>query len=175
MSAGCVPGGFDLYFAYGSNLDWDDWSAFCRARGFDAAVLRAIGPAVLPHEQLVFDYRSVRRGGGALNIRSCRGGTVDGLLFSVPRDGWAALDRKEGHPHRYRREIVTVREQGGREAAAWVYRVIPAMRIGFCPPRDDYLRLCRAGRLRYGLSIRQLDAAAAGEPEEPQQFPRDES
>ena len=149
----------DLYFAYGSNLDAEDWSAFCAAHGFDPNAQRPIGPAVLPGEALVFDYRSARRGCGALNIRPQEGAVVDGYLFEI--EDWAALDLKEGHPHRYRRERVGVRDQAGRAVEAQTYRVVPAMRTGLVPPSEHYLAICRAGRARYGLSLEGLEAAAA--------------
>ncbi len=149
----------DLYFGYGSNLDHDDWSRFCRARDLDPRVLRPIGPATLADEMLVFDYHSVRRDCGALNIRHQPGGMVDGYLFEVAGD-WTALDQKEGHPHRYAREHVRVRDPGGAIVAAQTYRVVPALRIGFVAPSEHYLAICRAGRTRYGLSLAQLDAAA---------------
>ena len=150
----------DLYFGYGSNLDIDDWTLFCRERGFDPGVMRPVGPATLEDEILVFDYRSARRQCGALNIRPCPSGAVDGYLFAVPAGGWAALDAKEGHPHRYRREAVMVRDPGGAALAAQTYRVVPAMRTGFVAPNDHYLSVCRAGRARYGLPLAQLEAAA---------------
>lgn len=154
----------ELYFAYGSNLDHDDWSAFCLPRGFDPDAMRPVGPAVLPDEILVFDYRSQRRQCGALNIRPQPGGAVDGYLFALPEDGWDALDAKEGHPHRYRREWVRVLDPAGRSVAAQTFRVLPAWRSGFHPPSPRYLAICRAGRARYGLSVAQLETAAAAHP-----------
>lgn len=153
----------DLYFGFGSNLDHADWSRFCRARGYDPESLKPVGPATLPGETLVFDYRSTRRQCGALNIRATPGASVDGYLFVIDGDGWAALDVKEGHPHLYRREIVTVRDAAGRAIAAQTYRVVPEQRIGFCAPNAAYLAVCRAGRARYGVSTAQLEAAARGE------------
>ncbi len=41
----------DLYFAYGSNLDAEDWAAHCARRGIDPAVLRPVGPATLPERR----------------------------------------------------------------------------------------------------------------------------
>ena len=154
----------DLYFAYGSNLDAEDWRRFCAANGFEPDVLRPHGAATLADECLVFDYRSARRGCGALNIRKQPGGMVDGYLFEVPTAGWRALDTKEGHPRRYRRERVMVRDPAGALLEAQTYRVVPAMRVGYVAPSLDYLAVCRAGRLRYGLSLAQLEAAAADRP-----------
>ena len=149
----------DLYFGYGSNLDFDDWSVFCAERGFEPFVMRPIGPAVLGGEALVFDYHSSRRGCGALDLRSLAGGAVDGYLFEI--DDWTPLDVKEGHPTRYRREAVVVRDAAGAAVAAQTYRVVPAMRVGLVAPNADYLAVCRAGRARFGLSLAGLEAAAA--------------
>ncbi len=149
----------DLYFGYGSNLDFEDWSAFCAERGFDPFAMRPVGPAVLPGEALVFDYHSSRRGCGALNLRPLPGGAVDGYLFEIA--DWAALDLKEGHPTRYRREPVVVLDPAGAEVTAQTYRVIPEMRVGLVPPNAHYLAVCRAGRTRFGLSLAGLEAAAA--------------
>ena len=55
----------ELYFGYGSNLDFEDWSAFCRERGFEPLVMRPVGPAVLEGEALVFDSRIARAAGAA--------------------------------------------------------------------------------------------------------------
>ena len=33
-----------LYFGYGSNLDKDDWTAWCKERGKDPSGLKELGP-----------------------------------------------------------------------------------------------------------------------------------
>lgn len=152
----------DLYHAYGSTLHREDWSLVCRSRGFDPHVIQPVVPADLLDEALVFDYRSIRRPGGVFNIRRRPGGAVDGYVFAVPHDGWSALDRKEGHPHRCWREIVDVVRPDGTRATAWTNRVIPAHHNGFCAPGSAYLAVCRAGRIRCSRSVEQLVAAAAG-------------
>lgn len=122
-------------------------------------MLHPIESATLDGEALVFDYRSIRRGCGALNIEPRRESAVDGYLFNV--GDWAALDLKEGHPRRYRREHVVVRDGAGTRLSAQTYRVVPAMRVGLVAPSADYLAICRAGRAHYGLPLDGLEAAAA--------------
>ena len=68
---------------------------------------------------------------------------------------------KEGHPTRYRREPVVVRDAAGVAVTAQTYRVIPEMRVGLVAPNADYLAVCRTGRARFGLSLTGLEAAAA--------------
>ena len=84
-----------VYFAYGSNLDWQNWSEFCARHGADPHCMKPIEPAFLPDVELVFNYRSVLREGGALNIRPRKGQVVHGMLFEVTDRGWEVLDRKE--------------------------------------------------------------------------------
>ncbi len=152
-----------LYFAYGSNLNRADWLQFCRDKGFEESGLRPREMAFLPDEALTFNYRSRGRGGGALSITPRRGAVVEGYLFDVSPEGWAALDRKEGHPKFYRREPVTVLDAGGHEIKALTYRTTPAMATGFVAPTADYLAICHAGREAFGLSTAELDSAAASE------------
>jgi gamma-glutamylcyclotransferase (GGCT)/AIG2-like uncharacterized protein YtfP len=64
--------------------------------------------AVLFGYRLVFNGRSLRRGGGVANIESGRG-TVHGVLWDVPESEVPALDRREGAPFVYARFPVKVR------------------------------------------------------------------
>ena len=57
-----------MYFAYGSNLDDEDWGRFCKKNDLSVDGIVPIGPAILPDHELVFNVYSNTRGGGALNI-----------------------------------------------------------------------------------------------------------
>lgn len=151
-----------LYFGYGSNLDEQDWAAFCRRRGFDPACLTPVGPAWLPDHELVFDYYSPSRGGGALNIRPRVGQVVEGYLFRVTGEGWRALDRKEGAPGYYERFPTVALLPDGRDLAVQTYRACAERVVGFRRPTQAYLEVCRRGRERFGLETRMLDAVSAG-------------
>lgn len=151
-----------LYFGYGSNLDAEDWERWCQARGLDPAGIRPVSPAILPDFQLAFDVFSRSRGGGVLDVVPCVGHGVDGILFEVSARGLAALDRKEGAPHFYRRHRCTAIVENGAAVAAFTYVVGDGLRQGLVPPADAYLGVCRRGRERCGLDTACLESAAAG-------------
>ena len=92
-----------LYFGYGSNLDEENWAAWCEARGFVASSIEALGPAWLPDYEPVFHYQSRLRRGGALDVRPQPGTLTPGALFRV--HDWEGLDAKEGVSGAYYRRI----------------------------------------------------------------------
>src|SRR5262245_61501962 len=100
-----------LYFAYGSNLWSPDLASWCRSHGATTLELRACGRAFLPDRYLSFPHRSSSRGGGVLDVPERLGCSVLGILFDLPSEGAATLDRKETTGHEYRRiETVTLAE-----------------------------------------------------------------
>lgn len=157
LSAGDI-----YYWGYGSNLDESDWVAFCGPRGFHPNCIEPVGPAYLPDHELVFDYYSSTRDGGALNLRSRVGQVVEGMLFRVTEEGWQALDRKEGHPNYYERWDTVALLQDGCEVPVRTYRTAAHRVTSFHRPTAEYLEICRRGRVRLGLTTRMLDAVAEG-------------
>jgi gamma-glutamylcyclotransferase (GGCT)/AIG2-like uncharacterized protein YtfP len=82
------------------------------------------------------------------------------MLFEVLGDGWADLDRKEGHPRAYRRRQVAVLDEQGEAVEAVTYI---AGQDGFFSPSEDYLGVVRRGMEAFGVDgIAMLNAAAAG-------------
>jgi gamma-glutamylcyclotransferase (GGCT)/AIG2-like uncharacterized protein YtfP len=154
--------GETFYFAYGSNLDPQDWERFCWERGFDPSCLNPVQPAVLPDFELVFDYYSRSRRGGALNLRPRVGQMVEGLLFRVTPEGRQALDRKEGHPNYYERFETVALLPDGSAVPVRTYRARADRAGTFHKPTTEYLQICRRGRAHYGLHTRMLEAVAEG-------------
>ena len=106
----------ELYFAYGSNLNIPELTAACSRDGIPSEGICLVGPAYLPDMELVFNYRSVSRGGGALNLRVLPGSTVSGYLLHLSPAVWQLVDRKEGHPKYYRRTPVEVMAERDRKS-----------------------------------------------------------
>ena len=145
------------YFAYGSNLNLDD----AKTKGVSENVLTPYKKARLPDERLVFNFYSPSRDCGVLNIEAAIGHYVEGYLFEVlSEDGWRALDRKEGHPNYYCREMVIVLDDDGQEIEALTYRVVPERISDFIAPSEEYFEICRQGRIRFGLRTEELELAA---------------
>lgn len=156
--------GGHLYFAYGSNLDAEDWGTYCKAAGADPMGMRPLGPAWLPDYRLVFHFHSASRSGGAADvIPSNRGEAVPGVLMELTDDALKVLDTKEGHPHVYERGVVQVSTLDGVTHPAITYRVTPAAQATkHTPPSSYYEGLVRNGLESLALPTRQLDAAVAG-------------
>jgi len=152
-----------LYFAYGSNLDSENWVLWCEKKGYDPASIEALGSAWLPDHELVFHYRSRLRKGGALDLRPRRGSAIPGALFRV--HDWEGLDAKEGvSGGYYRRVSVTALTDDGQAHPATTYRVCGA-RVGeFVPPAPEYVQIVTRGLSRFGHGHDLFLAAARGAP-----------
>jgi gamma-glutamylcyclotransferase (GGCT)/AIG2-like uncharacterized protein YtfP len=149
-----------LYFAYGSNLHREDFARWCAERGH-RATLHAVSSAWLPDFEAVFHYASRARGGGALDVRRRRGSAVPGVLFEVDAGGWAALDAKEGAPHRYEARDVVVLAPSGEEVRARTYVVSDAHRQAVhVPPTAAYVTLVCEGLASHGLPDAHVRAAS---------------
>lgn len=155
-----------FYFAYGSNLDLENWDLWCANKGFDAASIEPLGPAWLPDHELVFHYQSRLRKGGALDARPRLGTVIPGALFRV--HDWDGLDAKEGVSGRYYRRIyVTALTDDGRAHAASTYCVCEE-RVGpFVPPSPTYREIVTRGLSRFGHRHDAFLEAAGGTPASP--------
>jgi gamma-glutamylcyclotransferase (GGCT)/AIG2-like uncharacterized protein YtfP len=150
-----------LYFAYGSNLDDENWGAWCRNRGYDAASIEPVGPAWLPDYELVFHYQSRLRSGGALDVQPRVGTAVPGALFRV--SDWTGLDAKEGVAGGYYRRLeVTALTDDGHAHSAATYTVCDE-RVGpFVPPGAEYRKIVTRGLSRFGHQHEGFLSVAAG-------------
>lgn len=152
------------YFAYGSNLDRDDWTRYCAGHGVDPDCLRPIEPALLPDAELAFNYRSESRNGGALNLVPRRGQIVHGVLFDASDEAWRLLDIKEGvAAGQYARSERVAIVRGGRAVPVITYEVRPERIESFVTPAHGYVDIVARGLSAHGLPRSQLDAVARGE------------
>jgi gamma-glutamylcyclotransferase len=106
-----------LLFAYGSNLAASEMEAWCPEARF-------AGLARLPDHRLALNRRSIRWGGGAVDVVPAPGEEVWGGLYGVPDGTLDRLDAKEGEGWAYRRIAVPVEAEDGRRLEAEAYEVI---------------------------------------------------
>lgn len=136
-----------IYLAYGSNLNLRQMKQRC-------PYAIPIGAATLP------DFRLLFRGGrlGAVaTIEPFVGGSVPVLLWDItPRDE-EALDRYEGWPHLYRKEMIAV-ELDGKSVEAMVY-IMNGGALG--QPSSYYLNAIIEGYEAAGFDTAILDEALA--------------
>jgi gamma-glutamylcyclotransferase (GGCT)/AIG2-like uncharacterized protein YtfP len=150
-----------LYFAYGSNLDSENWELWCDAKGYDADSIEPLGPAWLPDHELVFHYRSRLRRGGALDVQRRRGTAIPGALFRV--HDWEGLDAKEGVSGGYYRRIsVTALTDDGQAHSATTYCVCDQRLGPFVSPEPAYREIVTRGLSRFGHRHDGFLAAATG-------------
>ena len=153
-----------LYFAYGSNLNLEDFDQFCQRNKFPAGLMHHQGNAWLPDHELAFSRFSSGREGGVLDVRPCPGQLVPGALFRIDGRGLEALDSKEGAPDCYERYPVTVLGTRGEHLRVLTYRVVPGQAKSFVQPCESYLNIVRDGYRSWNLpDDGQLLAAAAGQ------------
>lgn len=151
-----------LYFAYGSNLDLQDWTEWCHERKENPSGLIEIESAFLPGYSLKFHYYSDGREGGAADIVEADPGTVvPGVLFEMDDYTLGLMDRKEGVKSKsYQRKQVHVLTLEGRVVEALTY-VVCQERIEnrFVEPTLHYSELIRNGLERRGLPTMFLEAS----------------
>ena len=134
-----------LYFAYGSNINLGQMEYRCP----DASV---VGPVTLENYELLF-----RRGGFA-TIAPKEGETVHGLLWSLTRSCERSLDRYEGYPRFYDKEMVTVRDGLGRSLSVMAYIMDERFREPMLPT-DSYYNGILEGYRQNGLPADALKKA----------------
>ena len=150
-----------LYFAYGSNLDDENWALWCEKKGYEVASIEPLGPAWLPDHELVFHYKSRLRNGGALDVRPRHGTTIPGALFRV--HDWEGLDAKEGVSGGYYRSIsVTALTDDGRAHSATTYCVCDERVRDFVAPGPEYRQMVTRGLSRFGHGHDGFFTAAKG-------------
>ncbi len=145
---------FQGVFAYGSNMHTEDLRRWFAAAGHATPCLGTPQPGLLVGYELVWNYHSKARAGGAANVEPTPGAKVAGVVFHVNQETLDGFDAKEGHPHRYRREEQPrlIQLLDGGEVAAWVYRVTARHRqAGPVWPRSEYLSLLVSSAEEFAL------------------------
>ena len=119
------------YFAYGSNMNLEQMDFRCP----EAVVVENVR---LEGYRLVFCGRNP--GNGVATILPEEGSHVDGVLWRITPRCEENLDRYEGYPHLYGKEIVSVRNTGGMQQNAAVYVMNAPYKDCPAKPSDFYLK-----------------------------------
>ena len=149
-----------LYFAYGSNLDFEDWSKWCAKKQADPSGMVEIEPAFLPDYELKFHYYSGNREGGAADVvPSSVGNLVPGVLFELNSKTLELMDDKEGVKYNcYERKWVEVIKFDGSIVKALTYVVCQEkIQNNYVEPTSKYVNLIRNGLIKRGLPIEYLE------------------
>jgi hypothetical protein len=135
-----------IYAAYGSNLNLEQM-------GFRCPYAKVIGSGVLPGYQLLFRGGD---GGAVATVEPKKGSSVPVLLWEITSRDEEALDRYEGWPRLYRKEIVAVK-YGKKPVEAMAYIMNDGRPLG--TPGEYYLDTIAAGYDSAGFDRNVLEQA----------------
>ena len=159
-----------LYFAYGSNLDFEDWTKWCANKKADPSGMVELEPAFLPDYELKFHYYSGSREGGAADVvPSSVGNLVPGVLFELNSKTLELMDVKEGVKYNcYERKWVEVIKFDGAVVKALTYVVCQEkIQQKFVKPTSKYVNLIRNGLNKRGLPTEFLDKSLESKSNKP--------
>jgi gamma-glutamylcyclotransferase (GGCT)/AIG2-like uncharacterized protein YtfP len=128
------------YFAYGSNLS--------EKRMIEERKIKFLQrkKATLPNFKLIFNKLSKDNPQVAFaNIQREEGSLVEGAVYEIENKDSAILDRFEGFPKHYTKEIVRVISEG-EEIYAVVYIANPTMTRENLKPTQNYLNYLLEGK-----------------------------
>lgn len=135
-----------LYLAYGSNMNQTQMAFRC-------PTAEVAGTSELKGYELLF--RGGRRGAVA-TVEPKEGSMVPVLLWKIRRADEEALDRYEGYPRLYGKQMLQV-ELEGKKVSAMGYIMTPGHELGI--PSDGYTDIIREGYEQCGLDTKPLEDA----------------
>jgi hypothetical protein len=135
-----------LYIAYGSNLNLPQMAYRC-------PTAKVVGASKIKGYELLF--RGGRKGAVA-TVEPLEGSSVPVLLWKIKPGDEQALDRYEGYPHFYRKEMMEV-ELNGKAVPGMVYVMNGGHELG--APSDFYLNTIMEGYKTAGFDTDFLDQA----------------
>lgn len=135
-----------LYIAYGSNLNLPQMRWRC-------PTANVIGSGEVKDYELLFRGNRL---GAVATIEPLEGNSVPVLVWNVKSEDEKSLDRYEGYPNFYRKEMMDV-EVNGECVTAMVYVMNDGYEFG--SPSDSYLNTIVAGYQSAGFDLDVLDQA----------------
>ena len=134
------------YVAYGSNINVSQMEHRC-------PTAEIVGTGWIDNHYLAFGGRTER---AVATVKPRKGSKVPVLVWTVDESDELSLDRYEGFPHFYRKEMIPVRMDDGRNLDCMVYLLNPRIR-GI--PSEFYVDIIREGYQDVGLDEAYLDKA----------------
>jgi cation transport regulator ChaC len=139
-----------LYFAYGSNMNLDQMEFRCPAA-------EVVGNVRLEDYRLTFCSRNPDS--GVATILPEQGSHVDGVLWKITPDCERSLDRYEGYPYLYGKEVIHVKTEDGTVYESMVYTMNAPHKD--CPARPSrfYLQGILEGCVQNGIQTEPIKEA----------------
>lgn len=128
------------YIAYGSNLSLEQMARRCPAA-------KMVGTSILKDWRLLFN--------GPASIEPKKGYEVPILVWEIQPEDEKSLDRYEGYPSFYRKEMLEIEIKGEKEQAM----VYIMNRKGESKPATFYYQVLEEGYKHFGFNMRILKQA----------------
>jgi len=140
-----------LYFAYGSNLNWQRMRGRCPSS-------KPIARGILHGWQL--EFRAKHHKTGVANIFEDKGNKVHGMLYEIEDcEDWQHLDSCEGVPSTYYKKWVEVETRQGTELAI-TYVMNRKLTPGYNKlPSQEYIAHLAKGYDKWVLPLQEIDKA----------------
>jgi hypothetical protein len=150
------------YFAYGSNMDEDDFNKWCENHGKEKRfkdIFKNIHPAKLDKYKLRFNYYSQSRYGGAANIMVLENNCVYGLLMDLEDKDIEVISEKEGENSYDKIPVpVTILSNGTQISSVTTYKVKTNKEEKVdCPPTVEYLYLIIRNAIKYKFPLEYIE------------------
>lgn len=129
-----------LYIAYGSNLSVEQMARRC-------PTATIVGTAILDGWRLLFN--------GPASIERKEGYQVPVLIWDIKPNDERSLDRYEGYPSYYRKEMLEIELNGATEQAM----VYIMNTNGESEPGDYYYKVLEDGYKKFGFNLEILQKA----------------
>ena len=139
----------ELYFAYGSNLYYEQMKKRCPSASFKTL-------AYYPNFKLDFTRESTK-GGWVADMVFSPNSSVWGVVYALTSEDLLSLDKSEviHWLYGYLRQKIVVFDSCGEEYVAWTYFV--KIKKGSGPPRLSYMNKILSGAWRYSLPESYVD------------------
>ena len=136
---------YELYFAYGSNLNFTQMRKRCPSAKFYSKAKKL-------NYKLCFPIISKKRGNkGVASIKKSRSSFVEGVLYLISSKDLFQLDKFEANGQRYERKKVYVTLKNKGKRAAWTYIAISDHKNNY-PPSLTYRNLILKGAEEHKFS-----------------------
>ena len=136
-----------LYFAYGSNMSFDQMRERCPDSKF-------VCKGFLNGYEFVFDGFSNTRNGAVANVIEKEGTLVEGGLFEITESDSDKLDDFEGYPYTYKKKEFSVMDCNKKILKAIVYYRNPEPNG---KPSEEYREIILKGSKDCNLSDEYVD------------------
>lgn len=127
-----------LYLAYGSNMNLQQMAYRCPNS-------KVVGNGELHGWKLIFNIHA------DIIETENNNDVVPVVVWNIANEDWRMLDRYEGYPSYYVKEVVNVALNNGKKEDAIVY-VMAKNRKGICPPASGYFNGIVKGYIENGIN-----------------------